>query len=483
MESRADLPLPTYASGHLGSRMTSLTVISLVVILSAAASRKYYWVALAIGGATPIGAAFLAAGNALPTFYAAAIGAVVGLIIRSVHSTRQPQFAASPGFDGAVPLLLFTLWGVVITVVAPVLFFNTVVYLGPNPDSKSAVHAVLTTSNVAQIGYLLLGVAVVFFLAGSRDLGPGVVGLAASLLTLLSFWRYLHQAVGLPFPEGLFDNNTTYAFIETLPGGAPRFRGILSEPAGLALSSLVTIAYSLSRAAQVTGVRRFWVLVVAAMAAVMAAISTSTTFIVVALILAGLAGVAFLRRVFLGSGGPKVVAILGLALTLVAAVFALPLLIDLVSQVISEKLGTSSYADRTLTDNRSYQIFFEKFGLGVGLGSNRSSSFTAFLLSTTGIPGIALFAWTVYSLLRPALHVPQMRPVVWALVAVLVSKAISAPDLADPSGILYLALGVLAWQGVQLRRERRLGTEAGAPSRRRSARVAQTMSSPNGQET
>lgn len=452
--------------------MTSLTVISLVVILAAAASRKYYWVALAIGGATPIGATVLSAGNALPTFYAAAVGAVIGLVIRSIRASRQPEFAAGPSFDGAVPLLLFTLWSVIITLLAPVLFFNTVVFLGPNPDSQSSVPAVLTTSNIAQIGYLLLGVAVVFFLAGARDLGPGVIGLAASTLTLLSFWRYLHQAVGLPFPEGLFDNNTTYAFIETLPGGAPRFRGILSEPAGLALSSLVTIAYSLSRATQVRGARRVGVLVIAAMAAVMAAISTSTTFLVVALILATLAGIAFLRRLFLGDGGPKVLAILGVAAALVAAVFALPLLIDLVSEVVAEKLGTSSYADRTLTDNRSYQIFFEKFGLGVGLGSNRSSSFTAFLLSTTGLPGIALFAFTVYSLVRPALGVPRMRPVIWALIAVLVSKVISAPDLADPSGILYLALGVLAWQGVQLRRERRMVVDGGPINLRRSARAA-----------
>jgi hypothetical protein len=84
-----------------------------------------------------------------------------------------------------------------------------------------------------------------------------------------------------------------------------------------------------------------------------------------------------------------------------------------------------------------------------------------------------LFVWTVVAIVRPALHAPAVRPVVWALVAVLVSKVISAPDLADPSGILYLCLGVLAWQGVQTRRARRLTLE-GAPEAfggRRAARL------------
>lgn len=464
--------------------MTSLTLLSLAVIVAAAISRKHYWLALSIGGATPIGATLLVGDVAVPTFYAAAIGAVVGLVIRILRNTRQPDFAVAPGFDGAAPLLAFTGWGIVSTVLAPVLFFGTVVYLGPNPDSRATIGSGLSTSNIAQIGYLILGVAVIFFVAGSRNVGPGVVGVAASLLTLLSFWRYLNQGVGVPFPEGLFDNNTTYAFIETLPGGAPRFRGILSEPAGLALSSLVTISYSLSRATQLRGARRAGVLVVAAMAGIMALISTSTTFVVVAIILAVLAGLAFLRRLVREGQGPQYLALAGVLAAMVASVFALPLLVDLVSQVVAEKLGTSSYADRTLTDNRSYEIVFEKFGLGVGLGSNRSSSFTAFLLSTTGIVGAVLFIWTVWALVRPALHVPSMRPVIWALVAVLVSKVISAPDLADPSGVLYLCLGVLAWQGVQARRLRRLGADGGADAAgaRRAARSSRRAETEAGQE-
>lgn len=468
-------------------RMTSLTLFSLAVIVSAAISRKHYWVALSIGGGTPIGATFLASGNAVPTFYAAAIGAAVGLVVRAVRDTRDPDFARPPGFDGAAQLLLFTGWSIVITALAPLLFFGTIVFLGPNPDSRSSVPAELTTSNLAQLVYLLLGVSVVFFLAGCRTLGPEVVGLGAFLVTVLSFWRYLHQLVGLPFPEGLFDNNTTYAFIETLPGGAPRFRGILSEPSGLALSSLVTITFAVAVAPQLRGWRRVGVLLIAAMAALMAVISTSTTFVIVAVIVGVIAAIMFLRRLFLGHGRPQITALLLVCAAMVVAVFALPLLVQLVSEVVAEKFGTASYTDRTVSDARSYAILLEKFGLGVGLGSNRSSSFTAFLLSTVGIPGFILFAWAIVALVRPALHSPTARPVLWTLLTVLVSKAVSSPDLADSSGILYLCLGFLAWQGEQVRRNERLslrGAELSSFGRLRLSKASRSRGgSSAGQET
>jgi hypothetical protein len=448
--------------------MTALTPVILAAMLIGALSGRY-WVALAIGGATPIGAALLAGDNAVPTFYLAAVGALVGVVLRQLRSLDLGA-QANASFAAATPLLLFAGWAIVTTVLAPVLFYNTIVFLGPNPDSKSNIPATLTTSNIAQIGYLVLGLAVVFFLAHSRNLGSGVVGIAASLVTILSFWRYLHTLFGAPFPEGLFDNNTTYTFIETLPGGAPRFRGILSEPAGLALSSIVTIAYSVSRASQTRGLRRVGVLAVAVIAAVMAANSTSATFVVVAVILALIAVIAFVVRLVRNDGTPKYLAVLIVCAGAVAALYALPYLAGLVSEVVGEKLGTSSYSDRTLTDNRSFQIVFEKIGFGVGLGSNRSSSFTAFLLSTTGVVGFGLFVWAVVATVRPIMQVKAMRPALWALVALLISKVVSAPDLADSSGILYLSLGVLAWQNVQQRRAGGLVVEgfAGNQDLRRS---------------
>jgi hypothetical protein len=132
------------------------------------------------------------------------------------------------------------------------------------------------------------------------------------------------------------------------------------------------------------------------------------------------------------------------------------LLVDLVSSTVDDKVGSSSFSDRSFTDARSVEIMFDSAGVGVGLGSNRGSSFLASLGSTTGVLGILLFAAAVFLIIRSAAPLKEYRPVIWALTALLVGKVVSAPDLADSSGILWLSLGVLAHAGLKARRQRSL---------------------------
>ena len=51
---------------------------------------------------------------------------------------------------------------------------------------------------------------------------------------LRGLYNDLYLQIGLPFPEGVFDNSPSFAYIETAPNNVERFRGISSEPAGLA---------------------------------------------------------------------------------------------------------------------------------------------------------------------------------------------------------------------------------------------------------
>jgi hypothetical protein len=429
------------------SAVTTLTILTFVVMVVAAAMRNGYWRALAIGGATPVGAALLIGDIAVPTFYMAAIGAMVGLVVRFLARTKRQERLKYALFPGAVPLLLFLAWAILVTLVAPVVF-EGVETLAPDGRVQVLHPGLITTSNIAQIVYLVLGIAVVFFLARTPRLGPGVIGIAATLVTLLSFWRYLHLYLGVPFPEMVFDNSPFFIFIETEIGGAPRFRGILSEPAGLATSSLVTIAYSLSRAARVTGWRRVGVLAVAVLAAFMAAISTSATFVVASVALVVLVGLTFLAHIFIARGGVPHLAIVVVSGAAIAALWVLPWVAETVEAVVNDKIGSSSYEQRTGADDRSYAIVFETFGFGVGLGAHRPSSFVAALLSTTGVVGAFLFASAVFSIVRSALPYRQFRPVIWALTAMLITKVIASPDLADTSGILWMSLGVLAYAGM-----------------------------------
>ena len=438
--------------------MTSLTLVTLLVVAYGVVSRQGYGTALALGGATAAGATVVVGGTAVPTFYAVALGVPVALVLRLLGRHRS----ASPARETAAPavslLLLFLLWSTVVTLVAPELFDGMIV-LTPGADSGVLTAGFLTSSNVAQMIYLVLGVCIVAFLARSPSTRPELIGLAAGATTVLSLWRYLNQLVGLPFPEGLFDNSPTFNYIETAPNDVQRFRGILSEPAGLAVSSLVTISYMLPRALQLRGVRRWGAIFVAAAAFYLGSISTSASFVVAGVAVVLIAGLAFTLGFLMRRTSVSALVSIGTCAAVIAALWVLPVVTTFVQAVVDEKVSSSSYDDRSSSDSDSYLIFLDTFGMGVGLGTSRASSFLPSLLSTTGLVGALLFAVAVATLVHGSAGLTRYRPVVWALVSLLVVKVVSGPDLSDSSGILWLSLGVLSHAVL----EHRTGRDARPP--------------------
>ncbi|MGH3751281.1 MAG: hypothetical protein ACRDRP_01045 [Pseudonocardiaceae bacterium] len=435
--------------------MTSLTLVTLVVISYGVLNAGGYGRALALGGATAAGAAVVIGSVAVPTFYAVALGTVVALGLQLLGHGRSPPPPRRRLPPGVSLLLLFLGWSAFVTVLAPILFDGTEV-LTP-AGARRLASGFLTSSNLAQVIYLVLGVCVVVFLARSAHGGPELIGLTAGATTLLSLWRYLNEGIGLPFPEGVFDNSPFLAYIETAAGGVERFRGILSEPAGLAASSLVTISYMLSRSLQVQGWRRAGALGVAGVAVFLGSISTSATFVVAGVVVALIAALAIalgflLQRIAVST----LVSIMACALVIVA-LWVLPIIADFVEATVNEKVSSSSFTERSGANSASYDLFLDTFGIGVGLGANRASSFLAGLLSTTGLVGTLLFAAAVAGLIRRSAAVRECRPVVWALVTTLVLKTVAGPDLSDSSGILWMSLGLLSHAVLRLESRERAG--------------------------
>lgn len=424
--------------------MTTLTVITVLVMLYGVLNPAGYGRALALGGATAAGAAAALGGVALPTFYAVAIGAALALISASLGSRSGASSPVLPQpLPPGVPLLLtFLAWSALVTILAPVFFSGTTVNTA-NGEAR-LLAGYVTPSNVAQVGYLALGICVVVFLARSPHSRPELIGLTVFTTTVLSFWRLLHGEIGLPFPEDLFDNSPTLAFIETAPGGEERFRGILSEPSSLAASCLLAISYGLSRAPRVQGWRRVGVLAVVAAAGYMGAISTSTSFVVAGAVVAFLAVCSLGAEVVLRRATVSVVSAVTACAVAVAALWLLPRAVAYVASSVDDKVGTASYDERSGADTAAYDVLFNTYGLGSGLGANRASGFLPSLLSTTGVIGTVLFALAVAVLMARAVQIPAYRPVLWTLVSLLVLKLVAGPDLSDPSGILWMSLGLLS---------------------------------------
>jgi hypothetical protein len=424
--------------------MTTLTLTTVVIVVYGMVGSWGYGRALALGGATAAGAALVVGTTAVPTFYAVALAvpvALAGTAVRNRSAGVRPRLALPPG---APLLVLFLAWTTLVTVVSPVLFDGTAV-LAPGAVVPGRLNAgSLTTSNIAQVVYLGLGVCVVIFLGRSSRSGPELIGLAAGLTTLLSLWRYLHDGAGLPFPEDFFDNSPAFAYIDSAPGGLERFRGILSEPAGLAVSSLVTVSYMLPRSLQLSGRRRWAALLVGVAAAYLGVISTSATFVVAGGVTVVIAVVVFLLGFLLRRTSIRAtVSVVG-CIMVIASVWVLPTVASFVEATINEKVVSSSFNDRSSSNTISYDIFVDTFGFGVGLGSNRASSFFPGLLSTVGLVGTLLFVAVVVGLIQRSAHDLRYRPVMWALVGLLIVKVVSGPDLSDSSGILWMSLGVLS---------------------------------------
>jgi hypothetical protein len=461
--------------GFPEARITTLTLATLLVCFLGVLNTRGYGLALALGGATPIGAAALVGGIAVPTFYAVALGAAAGVALRVLQRTRWTPGALPESVPGARPLILLTVVAVLVTFIAPMLFDGLEVY---SPGGRSRLAAgILTKSNLAQITYLILSVCVVLFLARSRWAGVGIVGLAAISTTLLSLWAW-SATHGVPYPMGVFDNSPAFAIQDRLPNGLPRVRGILSEPAGLAGSSLITIAYSLSRMGSVGVVRRVGLLVAVGAAVFLGSISTSATFFVAGAVLAVLAVSSavfrfLLRGAALGRGAAAMVCAVA-----IGALWVLPWVASLLEAVVDEKLGSSSYDDRSGADSYALELVVRTFGLGTGLGSNRASSFVATLLSTVGVVGTLLFVVAVWVLVRDSSSVREVRPATWALAGLLTTKVISGPDLADTNGILWMALGVLAHAAMRQRhRWGDVGARVVRPTRPAPARSTSSRAS------
>lgn len=423
--------------------MTTLTLATVAVVVFGILNRKGYGRALALGGSTVAGAAVVAGSIAVPTFYAVSIGAAVAVALRVLNRGPWTHASRESLPPGVALLLIFLGWSVFVTLTAPQLFDGMPVLLPAGPGAHLTA-GVITPSNIAQTIYLVLGVAVVVFLARSPTAGPELIGLAVGLTVLLSFWRYLSQQAGIPFPEGVFDNSPFFAYIETAPGGVQRFRGILSEPSALAASCLIALSYMLSRARRVDGWRRIGTLAVATVAGFLGTISTSASFVVAAAVVVVIAALTFGVSFLLRRVSVSALVSLFTCVLVVVGIWVLPIVADFVESVVNQKVGSSSFTERSGANSGSYDIFLDTYGFGVGLGGNRASSWFPGVLSNTGIIGALLLAGVIVTLIRRSAAVLEYRPVLWALVTAIILKIVAGPDMSDPSGVFWMSLGLLS---------------------------------------
>ncbi len=365
-----------------------------------------------------------------------------------------------------MPLLLLLLYAILGAILLPKLFAGTVLVHSQKADGLGgdATPLTLDFGAVTQSIYLIIDVSAAFAVAlmvSSRPMKPIsllYIYLSCGLLTvMIAFWQLASKLAGVPFPSDFFYSNPGWTILQDQSfAGVPRVNGPFTEPAAMA-SFLLGIMYATFWLV-LHGCRRPMVVVCLVTSMVGILISTSTTGIAAVAV-----GLIFIIGYLMTSATAEVsrrframlypVLLVGV-LAAIAVPIVAPKIITSIGIVIAQtanKSDSDSFDQRTTTDTDSLALVVQTFGLGVGWGSNRSSSLIPGLLSTVGLVGTALFLGFIVSLRRAIVQSRRylvdegerlaMSGTAAGLLGHLVAALLSAPGIG--ALVFYALLGLL----------------------------------------
>lgn len=380
------------------------------------------------------------AGQSIAVYSIVAIVLVlVGFQSLRIRGLLLADLAAKPGLR---PLLAFGAWSLLVTLVAPTLFAGTRVIdpkVGIDFGVQNPSPLVPTLSNFAQLVYLFLGIMTVATIGSLRHATPHLPAAGFALGTVTSSVKSL-----LPegLQEALFDNSMNYTYTTGTFNGIERMRGVFSEPSALGAFSVSAAIFFLITATTTRGAVRYASIGMGIWAFTNAILSFSGGALVCGLIILGLVAARAIYRSVVGQSTLSPAAVVSSLVMVPVLVIVGPRVIEYINLLLSDKVESSSYENRSAADQFSLELAREVYGIGVGVGSNRPSSFFASLLAGVGVIGLVLLGIAFIVITLRASRDRRVHPVVWALISILVSKILAGPDLSDPS--MWFLLSVCA---------------------------------------
>jgi hypothetical protein len=341
-------------------------------------------------------------------------------------------------------LVVLLVYGVLISAIGPWLFKGVKVMPSQGSYDFLVDHLPALSyslSNLAQIAYLILSAVLVWFVATLPRVPRAAFFAAVISAIAIVLIAIVLAAVKAPWPFAFFDNSPRnyYAVL----ADDPRLRAQFSEPSHLALFLTMALVYATRLLPLPPLWRRLVAAAVVAVSLVAFLQNPSTTIILAMAVIvpAALAVLAVRYRTILTSrrglaGIGAGVVVLGLA----GALCWKPLA-DFLGPALLGKIGGSSQYSRGKQDLNALSLLGQTFGLGAGLGSNRSSSLATMLLSDIGVIGtVAYYVVIVASI--AILFTRRHSAEGWALTALAVACAISVADFVSPP--TWFLIGVAA---------------------------------------
>ena len=274
------------------------------------------------------------------------------------------------------------------------------------------------------------------------------------VLALLDLLTHMTGTSGL---LGFMRNASYGLLVEAEKGGLKRIVGSFSEASAFAVFTLALFAFSASLWLDRVVVPRLSALLTALLLGLLLAATSGTGYVGLVLVLAFLAA----RHVGLRTGGRaggRLGMMLGLGLIGIAGALAFVVLAPgateaiglFVQETVFDKVDSQSGQERGMWNAVAFQNAVDTWGLGVGIGGARASSYALVLLSNVGVPGLLLYLVFIGKVLfaRPSVALDAregsvLRAVRAALVGFLAGHVLVG-TIFDQSPLFYALCGALA---------------------------------------
>jgi hypothetical protein len=360
---------------------------------------------------------------------------------------KKIRFKHNHGLNFYLLLGFLTLVSMVLSFLLPQIFNGIEVYnprLGIDSQLDKRANLTWNTSNLAQCIYMLLNAFMFLKISQMQNIQRNfiVLELAASFFVAVAFFQIALGFFGVGFPHQVFNSNPGYAQLYNQEiSGFVRVSSTFTEPSTAAayISSLLGLFVAHLLKNKVSWLRKtlyFFVFLVTVL-------TTSTVAIICVFFIATFYCFYQIKK-FFTSKKISPIPVLLFFFALFAGLTALPLspfFVKIINFVLLEKSSTQSFVVRLASDLFSLDLLLKTGGLGVGLGSNRPSSFFTFLLSNLGIFGFAIFSFLIFVTIyfnRFTTH--KTYSFTFALVIYLLAKVIAIPDLSDSGFWMIWAL-------------------------------------------
>ncbi len=214
-------------------------------------------------------------------------------------------------------------------------------------------------------------------------------------------------------------HNATYHLLDTVSiAGQKRVVGFMAEASSYGAACLGQLGFLLFNRVFYRGVLRDWVtpVVIIGLLYMVYASTSSGAYVGMAILFTVVTVRFLLRMIFASELTPahlrQIFWVLLLALALAVGYLFLPQSVDshfrlLLDETLFQKSSSSSYIERGAWTHAGIAAFVATGGVGVGVGSIRTSNWYVNFAASTGIAGIILFGGFVVWMLLPSRNYPD----------------------------------------------------------------------------